>query len=283
MAPADDIWQGSLALERCSDMPIRSFPRAIAWLSLVAVGASVAVFAGQGGDVSTRRQVMRSLTSQIDHVTPQLIQTIEAGLNDDDQQVRFIAASALSQSIMRASVNRSGDALKAALRGRQSLGITLIARLNDNDSVVRAIAAKTLAFIAVPSDQAVETALVSRYGDEMDPFVKAEILQALAPFTPNADHQQILLRALADDSAFVRKRAAIEVSRIPVQTALPVIADELRSGNQDTRPEFILALQSYGKDAKPYRSVLANLLPTEVRPDIRRQIESALRTIDMAN
>jgi HEAT repeat protein len=224
---------------------------------------------------------MRSVTSQLDNVTPQVVQTIEAGLNDADQQVRVIAASALSQSMMRAGVN--ADALKATFRNRPSLMNVLVSRLNDNDSVIRAIAVKTLAFTALPTNDNIETALVSRYGDDIDPVVKVEILQALSSFPPNTDHDRILVQALTDASAFLRKRGAMEVSKRHLEAALPIIADELRSGNEETRPEFVFALQSYGKQAKPYRSLLVNLLPTEIRPDIRRQIEAALQAIDLAN
>jgi len=217
-------------------------------------------------DVATRRKIMRAATTNPDPLT-----LIEAGLQDSDAQVRFSAIGALTQ------LNMGGVDPKT----RPTLVPVLLQALDDPDFRIRGGVVKGLGLMIEPaSSSAIQAALLSRYAREPDADVRAVIVNDLATYAIDApDVQQLSVDALSDESAAVRRRAAMAVAKIRPGVALPRVVAELESGVEETRSEFVYALESYGALAKPHLRLLEILLTRETRNAYKEQIRQAIRTI----
>ncbi len=245
----------------------------------LAVQAPTSTSSPLQGDVGERRQAVRAAAATAQTAGEEILPTIEAGLQDVDAQVRFGAAAALSQLTLRAA--RSDDHTPPLnLRGRPSLSSAIFKALDDPDFRVRGAAVKAVPFVADIATPAVQKSLNSMYANEGNEDVRSVILFEIARGgLETKDSRSLVVEALGDRAAVVRRNAALAVARIHPPEALPRIVDELKSGDEQTRSEFVHALASYGSAAKPHIGVLEHLLAIEVRNERKAQIAKAIQTI----
>lgn len=244
-----------------------------------AVQGSTSATSQLRGEVDERRQTIRAVAARAQTAGEEILPIVEAGLQDDDAQVRFGAAAALSQLTLRAARSDS-QTLPLNLRGRPSLSSAIFKALNDPDFRVRGAAVKAVAFVADMASPAVQKSLLSMYASEGNEQVRAVVIVQLAQGGLNTrDSRLAVVEALGDRAAVVRQAAALAVVQFHPAEALPRIVDELRSGDEQTRSEFVQALAGYGSAAKPHIGVLENLFAIEVRKDRKEQIAKAIQAI----
>jgi len=234
-----------------------------------------------GSTVEQRREAIRQAGASAQTAGEEIVPVIEAGLRDPDAQVRFGAIAALTQLVMRAARTPGPTEKTVNLRGRPTLGSAVVSALQDADFRIRGGAASALPFITDVSAPTVRSALVAQYQRESDGGVRAVILSVLAPHAgKNQDVQRLVVQGLDDMAPVVRRQAAMTIPAFRPPEALSRIVAELQAGNEQTRPEFVRALASYGALAKSHVGVLETLLAVETGRDRRDQINKAIQTIN---
>jgi HEAT repeat protein len=237
--------------------------------------------------VPARLEVMRSVEKASEHrVTPELVAVISAGLRDRDGGVRRKAAWALNRIFHPASGRARTEAEMAAVRASPDLPGTLVTGVADAVFSVRGASADALFALAPPLDPAARSALVSAYSTEADRMIRNLIVAGLAEVALDAaDVRQLVVAALDDEAAAVRRSAARAVARFQPPEALPRIVEELTSGRIDgrdawsVRDAFVDALAGYGSRAQPHLYVLEALLLAELRPDRQSRLREAIDAI----
>lgn len=247
-------------------------------LVLTIVLAPAAVSAAHGGTATgfakPNRQITQTSTSARGTID---VQSIARGLRDSDSEVRFLAIAELSRLVMETSDGRPSN---IDLRSSPSLRAALIGLLDDADFRIRGGVVKVLAFVVDWPDEHVASLFIARYSQESDPGVRSVIVHELSQRALDSPGvRRLMSDALSDEATSVRRNAAKAIARFHPRSALPRIVDELRSGNEATRSEFVYALESYGALAKPHVRVLEALLPNEVNPERSEQIRRAIRAV----
>ena len=206
-------------------------------------------------------------------------QSLQQRLEDRDPDVRFLAISEMSRLAMQAGHN--GSAQEKLVTEWGTFQPLLLDLLDDPDFRVRGGAARMLGFAGHWPSQQLTARLVDRYSLEMEPGVRAVIVNVLAQRAIDvAEVQKLTTDALQDSAVDVRRNAAQAVSRFHSPAALSRIVAELSSGNEATRPEFVQALASYGPAAKVHVNVLENLLTVESNSERREQIRRAIAALN---
>lgn len=228
-------------------------------------------------DSDSQVQTLRAAAAGTLDASPGLVETIQTGLANDDASVRFLAMSALSHLTLKAV---AGVPLGSDPRLSRSLKATLLKTLEDPDSRVRGAAVKTLALLTRWPDATLEEKLVDAAAVEVNLRVKALIIHELGVNTGRSLAARSAIRvALQDGSSDVRQNAALAATELGDPLAIPVLADELQSGDPHRRGELAHALSRFGPIAKPYISLLQSLMLNEVRPNVTQHIKDAILAI----
>ena len=235
-------------------------------------------------DVHSRRRIMMAWAyGSPDKAGAAILPLIEAGLKDEDKDVRQHAV---------ATLRRVQNEASWALATKQpvitnpseypSLSETLLQLLDDPDPYLRGEVVTALAALAVPPTEALEGVLLSRLVKEA-PFVRARMVRALTERARSGSSNALaaVLSALEDADSGVRDNAVSAMRYLRAPEALPVLLREMVLAREPwMRKAVVQVLMAYGELTKPYVSMVRESLTREADPDVRDELERLVARLE---
>ena len=238
-------------------------------------------------DVRTRRKIMNAWASHpsLGRAESALLLLIEAGLVDDDQEVREHSIAALQITENEANIARFQKRPPGLdPTTYPSLYNTLLTLLGNADVHFRSQVVKALTTFEIPQRDELEKEFLERWRNENSALVRSDMVSALAEFANrgSASARQAVLDALDDAAPEVQTTAIRGARQMRIAEALPRIAEKLTASRPDTRSAVVLALDTYGDAVLPYASWLAERLSAENDPRVRSELQKLVDKLNRA-
>lgn len=211
------------------------------------------------GNVVVRRASAKTLTLI---ANPESIPTLlQALLNDADTVVKGSSVAALAK-MGEAAVPRLLEILESPV----------------HPASIKGHAAWALAFIGAPAQPYLAQALTSDAAEVRMAVVGA--IAKVAEDTPDPTAGELLLSALDDSASMVRSEAAVALSNLGYQPALPKLVPLLSHSDWETRKAAALALMKLGNaDGLP---ALQTRLADETNGAVQKVLELAIMKLEQS-
>lgn len=207
------------------------------------------------------------------------IPVLMLGLMDTNIEVKQKAFMFASQTMVGLQKLRAKSIqMPFDLSEMPKLQKVLLQNLSNKDDLIRSGSISALIYSDSPNPT-FESSLVKQFKNEENPEIKASILESLVYAGYDSEEfKELLVESLEHDNRHVIEKAALGISVLVPEGALPKLANHLSLENKYYLSSILNAMAAYGENAKSYLPKLYEILDDPLTGgtlprDIRKSIQ----------